>query len=257
MENWKLEDLCVDTMWQIIMTEASFFYRKVNLINYIYCDIMDKIEVKDADSLSTFSKKKLLENNLVKYFAAMREASIEAVTKSSSETTTDVDGEKLNGRGFARLSILSNINATALYSPKTNKNIYLALGNGLNRFNLNNSVYQDKSLFQIIYEYILKFPALQNSTPRAIANSFSANIENEKIMLSLDASFDQVLLRQINTFQKEMRTQKADDLSVNIITDILVEVDKNYTNANVNFSQVLSLGLTQKIMDKNGIKSDK
>ena len=255
MDNWKIEDVCVDTMWNIIYSIASYYNKKVNLMSYIYGEIIEKIQDKSM-SLSALAKKKLFENNTIKYFSAIRDASIKAMMESDKKSEVDIEGEYLNERGFARLSILSNINSDSVYSPKTNKNIYLALGNVLKGFTLNNTAYENKSLFEAIYRYSDKHDTLYSSNAKTTANNFMSDIENEAIMDNLIGCFQNFLVKQIRTFQKEMYQQKADEFSIKVTDDILREVDNEYTMNTNNFSSVISLNLPRKILLLYGIDTD-
>ena len=257
MENWKIEDICVDTLWNVIYSISSFFNKKVNLMAYIYGEVVDKLEEKRRTStLSTLAKKKLFENNVVKYFSAIRDASVKAIKANDASSQIDVEGDMLNERGFARLSIVSNINTKIVYSPKTNKNIFLALGNALSSFTLNRTEFEGKGLFEIIYKHLQKHPTLYSSTPKAIANSFVINIENKDIIDNLIASYQEYLRAQIKQFQKDMIHQSADELSYKVADDVLSEVDKEYNMNSTNFSSVISLNLPRRILLLYGIDPD-
>ena len=256
MENWKIEDICVDTLWNVIYSISSYFNKKANLMAYIYGEIADKFQELRRGKLSPLAKKKLFENNVLKYFSAIRDASVKAIKINEAASQIDIDGDVLNERGFARLSIVSNINTKAIYSPKTNKNIYLALGNALNGFTLKRTDFDGKGLFEIIYKYLQKHTALYTSTPKAIANSFMINIENKDIVDAFIDSYQDLLKKQIKKFKNDMMLQETDELSYTIIDDVLSEVDKEYSMHTSNFSSVVSLNLPRRIMLLHGIDTD-
>lgn len=256
MENWQIENICVDTMWNIIYSVSSFFNKKANLMAYIYGEIIDKIDNPKTMKLSALAKKKLFENNVVKYFSAVRDASVKAITDNETPSNMDIDGDILTERGFARLSTLSNINSKATYSPKTNKNIYLALGNALKGFTLSDTDYSDKGLFEVIYRYVEKHSNLYSSNGKTVANSFITNIENQQIIENLLQSYQDFLKSQIINFQRDMYQQQSDELSVKVVDDILREVDKEYKMTTNNFSSVISLNLPRRILLLHGIDTD-
>lgn len=256
MESWKIEDICVDTLWNVVYSISSFFNKKVNLMAYVYGEIIDKMDIKRKSSLSALAKKKLFENNIVKYFSAVRDASVKTIKENDAASQIDIEGDILNERGFARLSVVSNINTKITYSPKTNKNIYLALGNALNGFTLERTSFNGKGMFEIIYKYLEKHPTLYTSTPKAIANSFTINIENKDIIDNLLTGYQEFLKSQIKQFQKDMIHQSSDELSYKVADDILTEVDKEYTMNSTNFSSVISLNLPRRILLLHGIDPD-
>ena len=256
MENWKIEDICVDTLWNMIYSISSFFNKKANLMAYVYGEIADKFQVMRRGKLSSLAKKKIFENNVIKYFSAIRDASVKAIKINEEPSQIDIEGDVLNERGFARLSIVSNINTATSYSPRTNKNIYLALGNALKDFTLKRTEFEGKGLFEIIYKYLQKHPALYTSTPKAISNSFMINIENKDIIDNLIESYQNLLKRQIKKFKNDMMLQETDELSYTIIDDILSEVDKEYSMHTSNFSSVISLNLPRRILLLHGIDTD-
>jgi hypothetical protein len=217
MENWQKEDACIDAMWQIIYDYASFFNKKVNLMSYIYGDIVDKFQKTQNGTLSVFAKKKLYENNITKYFSGIRDGALETIQQDTDEVEMDLDGEKLNKRGFARLSVLSNINSEVEYSPRNNKNIFLALGNALKDFNLDKTKHEGKGFFEVLMKYMENHRMLFSSTPKAVSNSFCSNSENERTLKKLYDSFENYLLKRIKAFQKDLRMQKADNFSINVI----------------------------------------
>ena len=206
--------------------------------------------------LSALARKKLFENNVVKYFSAVRDAAVKAIKSDDKPSTIDIDGDVLTERGFARLSILSNINTNVAYSPKTNKNIYLALGNALNHFSLKGSLYDGKGIFEAVYRYMDKHDNLYTSNSKSVANSFTTNVENEPVMDNFLESFQYLLKKQMRSFQKEMYQQEADEFSVKIIDDVLSEVDKEYDLHTANFSSVISLNLPRRILLLHGIDPD-
>lgn len=257
MENWQIENICVDSLWHIIYSVSSYFNKKTNLMAYVYGEVIDVINNPKTMKLSALAKKKLFENNIVKYFSAVRDASVKTIKESDQITDTDIEGNKLNEKGFARLSTLSNINSDINYSHKTNKNIYLALGNALNKFTLDGTDYYNKGLFEVIYNYINKHDNLLTATPKAVSNSFSSNIENKKIIDNLINSYQELLKKQILNFQREMYQQESDSLSVKIVNDILTEVDKEYNLFSANFSSAISSNIPKKILTLNGIGEKK
>ena len=91
---------------------------------------------------------------------------------------------------------------------------------------------------------------LFTSTPKAISNSFCSNIENERILKKLYDSFENYLLKRIKAFQKDLKAQRSDMFSVNVILDVLAEVDKEYTMFSTNFQSVLNKNIPQRIIDK-------
>lgn len=250
MENWQKEDACIDAMWQIIYDHASFFNKKVNLMSYIYSDIVDKFQKTQNGTLSVLAKKKLYENNITKYFSGVRDGALDTVSDNYIESEMDLDGEKLNKRGFARLSVLSNINSDVDYSPRNNKNIYLALGNALKDFNFDKTKFEGKGFFEVLAKYMEKHRMLFTSTPKSVSNSFCSNIENERIIKKLFDSFQNYLLKRIKAFQKDLKAQRSDMFSVNVILDVLTEVDKEYTMFSTNFQSVLNKNIPQRIIDK-------
>ena len=250
MENWQKEDVCIDAMWQIIYDHASYFNKKVNLMSYIYGDIVDKYQKTQNGTLSVLAKKKLYENNITKFFSGMRDGALDTISNNYSEVEMDLDGEKLNKRGFARLSVLSNINSAVEYSPRNNKNIYLALGNALKDFNFDKTKHEGKGFFEVLMKYLEKHRTLFTATPKAISNSFCSNIENERVLKKLYDSFENYLLKRIKAFQKDLRMQKSDTFSIDVVLDVLTEVDKEYTMFSTNFQSVINKNISQRIMDK-------
>ena len=257
MENWQIEDICVDALWHIIYSVSSYFNKKTNLMAYVYGEVIDAIDNPKTMPLSAIAKKKLFENNVLKYFAAVRDASVKTIKESTQPTDTDIEGQILNEKGFARLSTLSNVNTDIAYSHKTNKNIYLALANALNKFTLKDTNYYNKGFFEVIYRYVEKHDNLLTSTPKAIANSFSSNIENKQIIDNLIDSYQELLKKQIKNFQRDMYQQNADELSVKVVNDILSEVDKEYNLFSSNFSSAISSNIPKRILVLNGITDKK
>lgn len=256
MENWKIEDICVDALWNTIYSISSFYNKKVNLMAYIYGEIIDKIDKPRSMKISAMAKKKLFENNLVKYFSAVRDAAVKSIKASDRPSEIDIDGDVLTERGFARLSILSNIGSNIQFSPKTNKNIFLALGNALSDFSLKGTQFEGKGLFEIMYNYFNKHDNLYTSNAKSASTSFIANIENEPVIDGFLTSFQNYLKKQMRVFQKDMLHQEADEFSVKIIDDVLAEVDKEYNMHTANFSSVISLNLPRRILLLHGIDTD-
>ena len=250
MEIWQKEDICIDALWNIIYTEASYFNKKVNLMSYIYNDILEKTNNPKTQTLSLLAKKKLYENNITKYFSAVRDAALKTIVEDTDKSEMDLDGEILNERGFARLSVLSNINSDADFSPKVNKNIFLALGNCLKDFSLENTDYAGKGLFEVVYRYMEKHRMLFTSTPKAIANSFCSNIDNTAVVNNLEMSFKNYLKKRIDAYKKDLKAQNSDEFSIKVINDVLAEIDKEYTLFSTNFNSVLAKNIPQRIIDK-------
>lgn len=250
MEKWQKEDICVDAFWNIIYSEASFYNKKVNLMSYIYNEIIEKTHNSQNSKLSLQAKKILFDNNITKYFSTIRDASLKTIIEDSTPSTMDLEGDILNERGFARLSVLSNINSEVEYSPRQNKNIYLALGNVLNTFSLAYTKYEDQGMFEIVYRYMEKHPTLFASSPKAIANSFCSNIENTDIVNKLEKAFQDYLQNRIKAFQKDLRAQMSDTFSSGVIMDVLNEVDKEYNMFSTTFNSVVSKNIPNKIINK-------
>jgi len=249
MENRQYDNLIVDTLWNVVNNECNYYNKKINVISYIFGNIIDTIP-DVQNQLSNKAKRILFENTIVKYFNAVRNASIETISNDETATNYELGGIKLNKRGFARLSVLSNISADVEYSPKTNKNIYLALGNVLKHFSMQKTDFEGKGLFEVIYKYIENHPTLKVSQAKAVSNSFCSNIENDDIMLCLDVAFHKYLDSRIEAFKQELRAQNCDEMTINILPYIIEEVDKNYNMFTPNVNSVLNLNLGEKIIQK-------
>jgi len=246
MEIWEKEELCVDVLWNVIYNIASYYNKKTNVMSYIFNEVVDNAEQCKNSKLSVLAKKKLFENNILKYFAAIRDAALDNISNNETPSEHELDGQLLNERGFARLSTLSNINSDSEYNPRSNKNIYLALGNSLKNVDFKTSVHDGESFFEMIYNYLQKHPTLYLSTPKSIANSFCSNIENTEIINILKDSFQSLLLKRIQSLKYDLRQQYTDEFTVVVLDDIVKEIDKEYDM----FSSTINTIIEKKIPDK-------
>lgn len=249
MDNSRFEDLCVDSMWQIFFLQANYYNKKATLMNYLYEEVVKKLNIP-TNTLSLMAKKILLENNLIKPMSACKQASLDCITDSDEASENYIEGNKLNKKGFARLSVLSNINAKAIYSCKGNKNIYLALANALKNFTLKNTQFSGKGVFEVISDYLQKHTVLQSATPKSIANSFFTQIEMQDFVKQLNQSFDIFTDMLISQFKTELKQQHSDENSIKVIDDIRNEVDKTFNMFSSNFNSVISANIPAKVLEK-------
>ena len=250
MEIWEKEELCVDALWNVIYTISSYYNKKVNIMSYIFGEIVETAPQCKNSKLSTLAKKKLFESNIIKYFSAVRDASLETISDNETASEHELDGQTLNERGFARLSTLSNINSEAEFNPRTNKNIYLALGNALSSMDFQYSAYEDKGMFEIIYDYLQKHSTLYKSTPKSIANNFCDNTDNAEIINIIKDSYQKLLLKRLTHLKFDLRQQYSDEFSIMILDDVLKEVDKEYDMFSVTINNIVEKKLPQKILEK-------
>lgn len=250
MEIWEKEEICVDTLWNVVYTISSFYNKKVNIMSYIFNEVIETAEQCKNSKLSLLAKKKLFENNILKYFAAVRDASLDTIVDNETPSEHELDGQVLNERGFARLSTLSNINSEAEYNPRTNKNIYLALGNALSNMDLEYTQYEEKGMFEIIYDYLQKHTALYKSTAKSIANSFCSNIENNEIINIMKDSFQKLLLNRVTSLKRDLRQQYSDEFTIKIIDDVIKEIDAEYDMFSVTINNIIAKKIPEKILAK-------
>jgi len=249
MDEVRLEDLCVDSMWQIFFLQANYYNKKATLINYLYGEVVKQFKLPEG-TLSLQAKTILLENNLIKPMSACKQASLKCITDSDVASQNAINGNTLNEKGFARLSVLSNINASVYYSPKGNTNIYLALANALKNFTLSGTQFEGKGVFEVILGYLQKHPVLQTATPKSIANSFFTQIEMQGFVKNLTQSFDIYVDTLLLKFKTELRQQKSDQKSINVIDDIRKEVDASFNMFSTNFNSVISSNIPAKLLKK-------
>lgn len=249
MEESRLEDLIVDSIWQIIFLQTNFFNKKATLINYLYGEIVKNNEPKEP-TLSTQAKLILLENNLIKPMSACKQASLKCVTENKTATNTKIGDLALNEKGFARLSVLSNINSNIMYSPKGNKNIYLALANALKEFTLSGTPFFGKGLFEVFVDYFKKHPVLESGTPSTTANSFFTNIEMQKIVDKFNKSYNFYVDTLLIKFKSELKQQKSDAFSIYVIDDIKREVEASFNMFSSNYNSVIAENIPKKILEK-------
>ena len=249
MEESRFEDLCVDSIWQIFFLQANYYNKKATLINYLYGEVVKQLNITNP-TLSLQAKTILLENNLIKPMSACKQAALKCITASTVVTTTKIADNALNERGFARLSVLSNVNAYTYYSPKGNKNIYLALANALRNFDLNGTQFQGQGVFEVVVNYLNKHTMLQSATPKSIANSFFTQIEMQNFVRKLNQSFDIYLDTLLAKFKSDLSQQHSDLDSINVIYDIRKEVDASFNMFSSNFNSVISANIPQKVLKK-------
>lgn len=247
MEDVRLDDLSVDSMWQMFFLEANYYNKKATLINYLYGEIVKQLKISN-ESLSIQAKTILLENNIIKPMTACKSASLKCITDSKVAVENYVGGQQLNERGFARLSVLSNINSITYYSHRGNKNIFLALSNALKNFTLKNTQFEGQSVFEVVANYLQKHTLLQKATPKSIANSIFTQIEMQDLVTKLHQSFDMYLDNLIFKFKTELRQQRSDIQSINVIDDIRKEIDNNFNMFSTNYNSVISSNIPAKVL---------
>lgn len=249
MEESRFEDLCVDSIWQIIFLQANYYNKKATLINFLYGEVVKLLNIPEP-TLSLQAKTILLENNLIKPMTACKQAALKCITNSSVVTSTKIGDDNLNERGFARLSVLGKINANTYYSPKGNKNIYLALANALRNFDLKKTPFEGLGVFEIVVNYLNKHTMLQSATSKSIANSFFTQIEMQSFVKKLDQSFDIYVDTLLSKFKSDLSQQHSDVNSINVIYDIRKEVDATFNMFSSNFNSVISANIPQKVLKK-------
>lgn len=249
MDEVRLDDLSIDAMWQMFFLQANYYNKKATLINYLYGEIVKQFNIPE-ETLSLKAKTILLENNLIKPMGACKSASLKCITDSTVAVSHSVDGFQLNERGFARLSVLSNINSNTSYSHRGNKNIYLALANALKNFSLRGTQFTGKGMFEVVANYVYKHPVLHTATPKSIANSLFTQIEMQDLVTKLNQSFDLYLDSLLSMFKSELRQQRSDTKSINVIDDIAKEVEQNFNMFSTNYNTIISSNIPAKILAK-------
>ena len=249
MDDKSVDKVAVNTLWAILYAEANFYQKKTTLILQLYGDVLARTEVKEGE-LSTFARKKLYENIVVKPFAACAEALLVANKETSNMGILSIEDEPLNTRGDARLQIISNLNSPLTYSPKTNKNIYLAAGNILRNLSFEDTELENKGLFELIAKYITQHQTLSANNQRMVTNSFVNNIENKKIMSKISECFEKALSEYERQCVKELMAQNASALSTAIMPIVRQKIDKIYTKYSLNYNNAISGAIVNEVLER-------
>lgn len=206
METKKLETLAIDSLWYLLYEQVDFFIRKIDVISNIYNEC---IELSNVTSPDKNAVKKYFYDRLSKPFKYAQNA-IKMATRFNNESSlTEFENGVLNNRGLSRTRIcMGLVNKVNTYYPEDDFQYILATL--LKDFNYSNSTHANKSMFEIMCEFISNRPNLQASDEKMVANSFIQANEYEEIMSSLDYCFDNYLAKQIKEFtiSREMRQEK-------------------------------------------------
>jgi len=107
-----------------------------------------------------------------------------------------------------------------------------------------------RSGFEVLVDYFKKHPVLESGTPSTTANSFFTNIEMQKIVDKLNASYNFYVDTLLIKFKSELKQQKSDAFSIYIIDDLKREVDASFNMFSSNYNSVIAQNIPKKILEK-------
>ncbi len=206
METKKLETLAIDSLWYLLYEQVDFFLRKIDVICNIYNEC---IELSNITSPDRNTVKKHFATRLSTPFKYAQNAIKMATRFNNESSATEFENGVLNNRGLSRTRIcMGLVNKVNTFYPEDDFQYILATL--LKDFNYSNTPHANKSMFEIMCEFISNRPNLQASDERTVANSFIQANEYDDIMSALDYCFDNYLAKQIKEFtiSREMRQEK-------------------------------------------------
>lgn len=206
METKKLETLAIDSLWYLLYEQVDFFIKKVDVICNIYneCIELASISSPDKDKVKSIFATQLS----TPFNYALR--AIKMATRFNNENSaTEFENGILNNRGLSRTRIcMGLVNKVDTYYPEDDFQFVLATI--LKNFNYSKSEFANKSMFEIMCDFISNRPSMQTSNEKMIANSFIQSNDHLEIISSLDYCFDLYLAKLIKDFTltTDMRREK-------------------------------------------------
>lgn len=207
MEENKLVNLAIDSMWYLTKEEVEFFHDKISLTFAIYSEIL--ANNKNSSSLSDSAKKIIFKNIVVSPFIAAKDGVDMATRYNMEDSNMLYDGTMLNFRGMARTRISLGITNKVTYDRKKNNDIHHAVSVPLQYFSLSNTSYREFSLFSILIDYISSRPQLHDGNENMVANSFINSREHSEVINALNDAFETYVAKLFLDFQQELKAQGA------------------------------------------------
>lgn len=224
METKKLETLAIDSLWYLLYEQVDFFVKKTDVICNIYNEC---IELSTISSQNKNNIKQLFERQLTTPFNYALNA-IKMATRFNNESSlTEFENGILNYRGLSRTRIcMGLVNKVNTYYPEDDFQFLLATL--LTNFDYSNSDYANKSMFEIMCEFITNRPSLHTSDERMVANSFIQSNEYSDIINSLDYCFDTYLAKLIKEFSLSPEMNKEKNFYREVPYKIAKEVTRRF-----------------------------
>lgn len=206
METKKLETLAIDSLWYLLYEQVDFFVKKTDVICNIYNECL---ELSSVSSPNKDNIKKLFDEQISDPYRYALNAIKMATRFNNENSLTEFENGILNNRGLSRTRIcMGLVNKVDTYYPEDDFQFLFATL--LKNFDYSKSEHGDKSMFEIMCDFISNRPSLQSSDEKMIANSFIQSADYADVISSLNYCFDAYLAQLIKTFtlSQEMRTEK-------------------------------------------------
>ena len=205
MEESKLVNLAIDSMWYFTKEEVEFFFEKISLTFSLYSEIL--ANRKNNSAMSDSAKKIIFNNIVVSPFIAAKDGVDMATRYNTEDSNMIYDGTMLNFRGMARTRISLGITNKATYDRKKNHDIHHAVSVPLQYFSLKNTSFNNSSLFMIFLDFISNRPQLHNGNENMIANTLINSRDHAEVVNAMNDAFESYIAKLFMEFQQHIKEQ--------------------------------------------------
>ncbi len=250
MEEIKLTNLAIDSLWYLTKEEVDFYNKKVTLTFVVLSEILANIKSFSNSNLSTIATKKLFENIVIAPFSAAQKGIDIAVKYSTEDSFTMFDNTRLNTRGLARTRIIMGIVNNEFYDRKKRNDNHFAVSVPLQGVTLENTPFKGKSLFEIMVEFIDEHPQLCDGDEKMIANSFINSKQHSSVISALNDAFEKYFVKLILAYEDEVNKQGGSQTCRELAYKIYKKLSGKFGRYDFNSKSILSSNFVQDIVNE-------
>lgn len=247
MEENKLVNLAINSMWYTIREEVEFFSNKIALTFLVYSEILENTLRKSAPS--KLAKKVLFQNIILYPFISAQEGIDMAIKYNTEDAGMVFDNNRLNLRGMARLRILKGIANNQVYDKKKNNDIHYAVSSALQQFDLSSTSFKEKSFFEILVDFIEPRTHLHAGDEKMVANTLINNDDYSPVVNCLNDSFEDYIAKLFLDFEHELKKQGADRSNAEIALNIYRELSKHFKRHDFLSKTIVTSDFVQEIIN--------
>ncbi len=250
MEEQRITDLAIDSLWYLTKEQVDFFNNKVSLTFAVFSEIISGLTLDSNTQLSAYDFKRIFEEQIVTPFTSAKQGADMAIKYNQEDAYTIFDGSMLNIRGMARIRIVMGIVNNEQFDINQNNDIHYAVSNPLQYLTFNNTPFAEKGLFEVLANFIEARPQLINSDERTIANLIMTTEEYSPLISALNDAFERHIVNLILRFEQEVRHQSGDRNARELVYTLYKKLSKQFSREDFASKTILASDFVQNLINE-------